>query len=331
MTLVVAALVAPSDAVAQTRIRIGTLAPQGTSYHRALLEMASKWQAATNGRVQVTIYPGTMGGEPELIRRMRLHQLQAAALTTTGVAAIDPGAGALQLMPMMFRDLNEVDYVREKLGPVLTQRLAQQGYVALFWADAGWVRYFSRDRVGTPDDLKKQKIFVTAGETQQFDMMKKLGFNPVALEWTDALTSLQTHMIDAVPTIPYFALAMQMNTVERYMVDVNWLPLVGALIVSKPTWDALSPADQQAMRTAAAEAGKQFQARGRQESDEAIAAMQKRGLTVVQPTAAELQQWRTLSTQLYPMIRGSLVPADMFDEVVRLLGEYRAHPHPGTD
>src|SRR6185295_9679479 len=119
-----------SVAFAQTRIRIGTLAPQGTSYHKALLEMASKWQQATNGRVQVTIYPGTMGGEPELIRRMRLGQLQAAALTTTGVAAIDPGAAALQMMPMVFHDLDEVQYVREKLGPTLAQRLAQHGYVS---------------------------------------------------------------------------------------------------------------------------------------------------------------------------------------------------------
>jgi hypothetical protein len=32
--------------------------------------------------------------------------------------------------------------------------------------------------------------------------------------------------------------------------------------------------------------------------------------------------------QLNPKVRGSVVPADMFDEVVRLLAEYRSRPAP---
>ena len=73
--------------------------------------------------------------------------------------------------------------------------------------------------------------------------------------------------------------------------------------------------------------GKQFQARGRVESDEAVQAMQKRGLKVVPLSPALEAEWRTTSEAFYPRIRGTMVPADMFDEVVRLLGEYRAaHP-----
>jgi hypothetical protein len=47
----------------------------------------------------------------------------------------------------------------------------------------------------------------------------------------------------------------------------------------------------------------------------------------VEPSAAAIQQWQTFAEQLYPMIRGSLVPPDLFDEVRRLSAEYRAaHP-----
>lgn len=324
------AALSPRAAAAQAtpvRIRLGTLAPQGSSYHRILQDMGEKWRVATNGQVQLTVYAGTMGSEVELVRRMRLGQLQVAALTTTGIGAIDPAVGALQQMPMMFHNLDELDYVRSKLEPVLAQRLVEKGYVVLFWSDAGWVRFFGRQPAVRPDDFKKMKVFVTAGETEQFDLMKSAGYWPVALEWTDALTGLQTRMIDAVPTIPYFALAMQVHTVASYMLDLNWLPLVGATIMTKKSWDALPPATQAAMRTAATEAGVQFQARGRTESTEAVEAMRKRGLTVVPiPPAAEAE-WRAMSEKLYPQIRGSLVPADMFDEVVRLLKEYRAaHP-----
>ncbi len=309
---------------APTRIRLGTLAPQGTSYHHILQEMGERWRVATNGQVQLTVYAGTMGSEVELVRRMRLGQLQAATLTTTGIASIDPAVVALQQMPMMFRTLDEADFVRSRLEPNLIRRLADRGYVVLFWADAGWVRYFSRQLVVHPDEFKKLRIFVTAGETQQFDLMKSGGYLPVALEWNDALTALQTRMIDAIPMIPYGALSMQVHTVAKYMLELNWLPLVGATIISKKTWDALPPESQASLRAAAIKAGEDFQARGRKESDEAVQAMRTRGLTLVPiPPAAEAE-WRAMSERLYPQIRGSIVPADMFDEVVRLLAEYRS-------
>lgn len=311
---------------APVRIRLGTLAPQGSSYHRILQEMGEKWRAATNGQVQLTIYAGTMGSELELVRRMRAGQLQAAAISTQGIASIDPGVGALQSMPMMFRTLDELDYVKAQLEPVLDRRLESKGFTVLFWADAGWVKVFSRQRIDRPDELKRLKIFVTAGETQQFELMKSTGYSPVALEWADALTGLRTKMIDAVPTIPYYALATQVYTVANYMQELNWVPVVGALIINKKTWDALPPETQAAMAAAASETGKKFQAQGRRESDEAVAAMQKRGLSIVAIPPARQAEWRAAGEQLYPKIRGGMVPADMFDEVVRLVTEFRSRP-----
>ena len=309
---------------APVRIRLGTLAPQGTSYHRILQAMGERWRIATNGQVQVTVYAGTMGSEAELVRRLRLGQLQAATLTGVGIGDIDPAIGALQLIPMMFRTLEEYDYVRSQLEPVLARRLSEKGFVVLFWGDAGWVRFFTRHPAVRPDDFRRFKIFVTAGDNQQYDLMRSAGFSPVALDWSDALTALQTGMIDAVPTIPFFALSMQFNSVANNMLEVNWEPLVGATIVSRRTWEALSPEAQAALRAAAEDAGRQFQERGRAESDSAVAAMQRRGLTVVPVPPAAEAEWRAMSEKFYPRIRGTMVPADMFDEVVRLLTAYRA-------
>ena len=309
---------------APQRIRLGTLAPQGTSYHRILMEMGEQWRNRSGGRIQVTVYAGTMGSEIELVRRMRLGQLQAGTLTVIGIREIDPAVSALTQMPMMFRSLEELQYVRSQLEPTLEARLAARGFFVLFWGDAGWVRYFSRRPALQPDDFRKMKIFVTAGDTKQLDLMKSAGYPPVSLEWSDALTALQTGMIDAVPTIPYFALAMQFYTVANHMLEVNWAPLVGATIITARAWDAFPRETQAMMREVAAASGARFQDAGRSESDESVAAMRKRGLTVTPMTPAADSAWRTMAEGFYPEIRGSLVPADMFDEVVRLLGEYRA-------
>ena len=308
---------------APVRIRLGTLAPQGTSYHRILQEMGERWRVATNGQVQLTVYAGTMGSEIELVRRMRVDQLQAATLTVQGLQTIDPAVKALQVMPMMFRTLDEVEFVRARLEPMLARLIGERGFVVLFWADAGWVRYFTRRPALHPDDFRRLKIFATAGDNAQADLMRSVGFPTVSLDWSDALTALQTGMIDAIPTIPFAGLSSQLYTVADNMLELNWAPLVGATIINRTTWDRLSPETQAALRAAAAEAGTQFQARGRIEGDESVAAMRRRGLTVVPVPPAVEAEWRTVAESFYPRIRGALVPADMFDEVQRLLAEYR--------
>ena len=310
---------------AQTRIRLATLIPSGTSYHHSLQEMGEKWKKASNGALALTIYPdGVMGSEDEIVRRMRIGQLQAAVLTVSGLSAIDPAVGALQKMPLVYRSLDEAAYVRGKLAPDLARRFADKGFVVLFWTDGGWVRLFSKEPGMVPQDFKKMKIFVTAGDVTQSELYKSAGFNPVLLEWTDVLTSLQTGMVDALPTVPLHALANQFYLSTHHMLEINWIPLVGALIMTKKSWDGLSPEQRDAMMKAAADCGQEFQTNNRQENQGALEAMQKRGLQIHPVTKEAEQEWRRFSESMYPQIRGHIVPADTFDKVLQLLGEYRA-------
>ncbi|MDO9190195.1 MAG: TRAP transporter substrate-binding protein DctP, partial [Sulfurimicrobium sp.] len=145
-----------------------------------------------------------------------------------------------------------------------------------------------------------------------------------SLETSDVLPALQTGLINVVPATPYYALAAQFSSPAPYMLDINWAPIVGALVVTRKAWDAMSPAGQEALRAAAAKSGAEMRAKARVEDGEAIAAMQKRGLQVTRPTPAQEAEWRKFAEGIYPKIRGTMVPAETFDEVKRLLAEYRA-------
>ena len=183
-------------------------------------------------------------------------------------------------MPMTFRTLEEVDYIVQKLQPMLEKRLEAKGFVALFWSDTGWVRFFSKDPVIGPDDLRKTKLFVEAGSPAYVDLYRSVRLNPVPLEAVDILPNLQTGLINAAPLPPSYALAGQVDRAAPNMLDLAWAPLVGALVVSKKTWDAIPPETRDAMRQAAVEAGAKMKAEGRRESVESVEAMRKRGLTV---------------------------------------------------
>ena len=303
------------------RIKVATILPRGTSAHQALLEMAAKWRQVG---VTATLYTdAVMGGEAETVRRMRIDQIQGALLSVGGLTEIDRSVTALQLMPMVFHSLDEVAYVREKLRPLLEKRLEEKGYVALFWGDAGWVQIFSRKPVLHPDDLKKQKVFVLASDGSQVDLMKTAGFHAVPLEYTDTLTGLQTGLIDAVPTTPFYALAGQFYLPASYMLELNYVPLGGAFVVTRKAWDGLTLAMQDVIRQTGDETGKKITLQSLREMQESVAAMTKRGLKVSRMTPEAEAEWRTLFESVYPKLRGGLVPADMFDEVRRLLRDYR--------
>src|SRR6186997_823932 len=105
------------------RIRLGTLAPRGTSWHRALLEMGEKWRAGQGAGATFIVYTdGSQGGEADMVRRMRVGQLNAALLSVVGLNDIDDSVTALQKMPLVFRSWDEVDHVREKLRPAMEKR-----------------------------------------------------------------------------------------------------------------------------------------------------------------------------------------------------------------
>ncbi|MGD1084784.1 MAG: TRAP transporter substrate-binding protein DctP [Verrucomicrobiota bacterium] len=307
------------------RVRLGTLAPKGSSYYKELAAMGEKWRLASNGSVSLTIYPdGTMGGETDMVQRMRLGQLQAGLLTASGLAVIEPGVSGLQLMPMTFRTLEEVDYIVQKLQPILEKRLEARGFVALFWGDSGWVRFFSKDPLLVPDDLRKTKLFVEAGSPAFVDLYRSARLNPVPLEEVDILPNLQTGLINAAALPPNYALAGQVDRAAPNMLDLAWAPLVGALVVTKKTWDDIPPETRDAMSQAAVEAGAKMKAQGRRESVESVEAMRKRGLTVHPLTPEAEAQWRREIEAAYPKIRGSIVPADIFDQVTNQLAIYRA-------
>jgi TRAP-type C4-dicarboxylate transport system substrate-binding protein len=306
-------------------LRIGSVVPKNSLYHRELLSLGEAWRSAQGGDARFTVFTdGSQGGEAELSRRMRIGQLQGALMSVVGLREIEPSIAALQNLPLAFRSWEEVDHVREKMRPAMEKRFFDKGFVVLGWGDAGWVRFFSKEAALRPADFKGRKFFAWGSEPEQQAIMKSLGYTPVPLETADILPAMQTGMINVLPSTPYFALASQVYGTAGHMLEINWAPIVGALVVTRKAWEAMTPAAQQALRAAGERTGTAMRAQARKEVDEAVAAMQKRGLVVDRPNAEQLREWNELAANLYPRIRGTMVPADTFDEVFTHLKAYRA-------
>ena len=313
-----------SAAEEPVKIKLGTLAPKGSLYHQALQEMGESWKRAQGDGATFTVYAdGTQGGEIDVVRRMRVGQLNAGLLSIVGLSEIDSTVSAMQKIPLMYRSWNEYEYVLDKMRPALEKRLRDKGFVVLFWVEAGWIKFFSKEPAVRPSEFKQMKIFVWFGDEEQVKIMKHIGYRPVALETADILPALQTGMIDVLPLTPMYTLSYQFYAPLPHMLDLNWAPLAGAAVITRKAWDVMSPAGRDALMKAAAKAGADIRVRSVLEDQESIEVMKKRGLWVHTLTSEADAEWRQLAETAYPMIRGKTVPAETFDEVNRLVQEYR--------
>lgn len=307
-------------------LRLATLAPKDTSFDKTLRKMGQTWRQETNGKTSLIVYAGgSQGSESELIKKMRINRLHAALLTGIGLSDIDDGVAVFQKVPLLYRNFEELEYVMGKLSPVLEKRILDQGFVVLTWIDSGWVRIFSKNPLLTPDDMRQSKLFTWSGDPQQTDLLKKMGFRPIPIESTEIVSSLTTGLVDTVPMPPFYALASQTYSSAPYMLDFNYTPIIGAIVISKRMWERFSEEERAAMKAAAEEAGREMTVSGRKESEESISVMADSfGLKSNQLNDNLREQWQSVSTEAYGHIRDNTVPGEIWDQAIEYLQEYRA-------
>jgi TRAP-type transport system periplasmic protein len=298
-------------------IKMATLAPQGSEWHQVLQEMGAAWQKASNGKVAFRLYPGGVAGDDaDVVRKMRLGTLNAGLLSAAGLTDIDRSVLAIEI-PMAYADYGELDCVIEQIGPQIEKQFDAKGFVLLGWSDAGWAYFFTQSPVKNPDEMKKLKMFVWAGDDQYVELWKKAGFNPVPLPSTEISTALQTGLVNAVTSTVQGVVLLQWYKQVQYMTDLKWAVFLGAIVVTKSTWEKI-PADvRPALKELARNACRRLSEFSRQSEPKDIAVLQQHGVKVVPVDGGALGQWRGLIDGVLPQVRGSYVPTEPLDAALK--------------
>ncbi len=326
------AVIAPADAVSQQRVRVklATLAPDGSPWHVILEDMGHEWQKATDDRVRLVIYPGGVAGDDRAtLRKIRHGQLQAGALTVIGLVELDDAFNVFQI-PLFFESTDEFFYVLDRLSPVLSQRLEERGLVVVHWGYGGWVYFFSKAPTPTVSDLKRLKMYTSAGDDRMVRIWRRNGYNPVVLSATDIMVGLQSGMIDGLPAPPLGALAFQWYRQTPYMLSQGLAPLVGATVIDKRTWAKMSKEDQAALLESARRAASRLTSEIPQKDEQALAEMIMRGLQVIPVDLDdEAGSWRAAAESFAESFRATMVPQEVFTLALQYRAEYRRR-NPGV-
>jgi TRAP-type C4-dicarboxylate transport system substrate-binding protein len=321
--LLAAALAAllPAVAAAQVTIKLATLAPQGSTWHELLKEMAQRWEQASNGRVKLRIYPGgSQGSEGDMVRKLAVGQLQAASISNVGMHDVVTEPQVLSV-PFLFDDAEQMECAFSKLRGRFDAALDKRGLIALQWSRIGSVQLFCSKPFRTPAEARDAKVWAWEGDPKSVEAYRLSGLKPVVLSATDMMPALQTGMIDCLPNVPLYMLTSRMFERANHMLDVPWSYMIGATLVRKDAWERI-PADLRPKLAAiAAELGRKVDAEVRRLNVEAVTAMQKQGLEVVK---GDPVPWRAAIEKSWPAVRGGVVPADVFDDAKAARDQCRA-------
>jgi TRAP-type transport system periplasmic protein len=308
-------------------VKLATLIPTGSFWDRGLRDMAAKWESVSGGAVRVRVYGGGVAGDdPDMIRKLRIGQLQAATVTVSGLTEIDP-AFALFEVPMFFASYGELFHVLDALAPELERRLEVHGFRLLHWGHAGWIHFFTTRPVASLADFQELRVFVWAGDDRMTGMWRERGFRPVPLAATDVLAGLETGLFQALPSTPIAALSLQWFRSAPYMIDLPLAPLLGATIIDERAWQRLPEASRPALLGAAHDTGDVFAREIPAQESQAVAEMQRRGLEVLHVVGGPAEaEWRASAEDFAGAMREAFVPPEIYDRAVALRDAYRAGP-----
>ncbi|MEW8354341.1 MAG: TRAP transporter substrate-binding protein DctP [Candidatus Thiodiazotropha sp.] len=309
---------------AGTTLKIATLAPDGTSWMKEMRAAAKQIQQQTEGRVRIKFYPGgVMGNDNSVLRKIRVGQLHGGAITGGGLSAIYRDA-QLYTLPFQFRNLQEVDAVRQVMDPLIIAGLKNEGYVSFGLSEGGFAYLLSNRPVKTTKNMRELKIWIPEGDEINANMFQALGISPVPLPLTDVLTGLQTGLIDTIASAPVGAIALQWHTRVNYLTQVPLAYLYATLVLTETAFNKLQKPDRSVVREILGATFDRIDRQNRMDNEKALAALQKQGIEFVSPSADQQQAWEQhANTTLNKLSEEKLFSKAMFSRMQTLVQQYR--------
>ncbi len=329
LAIVITALSASAVYSQQYVIKFATVAPEGTTWMNVMKEFDAALRKESGGRLGFKFYAGGVAGdEKDIIRKIRIGQLQGGGFTGVGMGQIAPEERVLDT-PFLFHSTAEIDYVYNKFTPEFTKAFEQGGFVFLGWAEVGFVYVFTQKPVYSVEDMKDVKAWMWEGDPIAEASFKVLKLAPIPLSIADVNSALQTGMINCIYSSPYAIIPLQWFTKMKYMLDVPLANSSGAALVSKKFFDSLPQDLQQILLKDGQIYMSKLTQLSRQDNQKALQTLESKGIKITHPrSASDLSYYYQTGEEARQMLVGRLYSADLLHQVESTLQEFRKE-HPG--
>ena len=309
---------------AQIQIKIATLAPQNSEWAEKFQKGSIEIQERTENRVKLKFYwGGAQGNAKKILQKIKIRQLHGGTFSPTDFQELYPDLNIYGL-PFLFKDFDEVDYVRDRVDNQLEQGFKNLGFNTYGFAGGGFAYILSNEPIREYEDLKNKKIWLPQGDLISYEAMRSLNLLPVPLPMTDVLTGLQTGLIDIVAIPPVVALALQWHTKISYITRVPVLYAMGFLAIDSKIINRINTDDQKVLNEVINRIYSEVDSNSQQDSENAYEALSKIGIQEIQFDGDEYQKLTDLLEEpTKKMANDGFYSLELFNEIKMYIDDFR--------
>mgnify|MGYP006266524777 CR=1 FL=1 len=304
-------------------VKVASSAPENSPWGEALNQIASEWSEISGGEVEMQIFHNAIAGEEEdVVRKMRVGQIDAGIFTTVGLAEIADEIMTIST-PFLIRSNEEFEYVFEQMKEDFGQAIERRRFNVLGWSRAGWIRFFADTPIRTPDDLKEITLAAGGQDTDLLRAFRVMGFRITPVGLNEVLTSLNSGMINAFYSSPISAAGFQWFSQAPNMLNVKVAPFIGGFIATQRAWSRIPDDLKPQLLASVEEAVGRLDREVAELEQEAIDTMERYGLNVITPNRQELREWYNILDNNEDRLVGEVFPEDQYNTIRRHIQEVR--------
>jgi TRAP-type C4-dicarboxylate transport system substrate-binding protein len=232
-------LVLPAGPAASLELKIATLSPDGSPWMQKMRQGAKEVAEKTSNRVHFKFYPGgIMGNDKAVLRKIRIGQLHGGFLTGGSLIKVF-GDAQVYSLPLKFRSLQEIDYVRERMDHYMMTGFEKGGFITFGLAEGGFAYVMSNAPVRSVEELRNHKVWIPDHDPTVSEAMHAFGIKPIPLSIADVRSGLQTGLIDTVTVSPIGAIVLQWHTQVKYLTELPMAYIYGLLAVDRKAFSKI--------------------------------------------------------------------------------------------
>ena len=271
-------------------MKLGHYAPMSHPGHEAAKMFADNVAKKTNGSVKIAVFPDNqLGSPPEMLEQNILGTIDMS-MPTQGALDKYSKKFAVVMLPFVFRDANHAFKVLD--GPFIqwaAPDLEKQGLVFIANWDWGFRNLTNNVRpINAPDDVKGLKIR-TPPEIQLQAAMEALGGNVTKIAFPELFLALKQGVVDAQENPLSVIYHNKFYEAQKHLALTNHVYNSWVHVMSKKTWDKLTPAQQKVVREESKVAGDWMRAQIQKEEANLVSQLQQKGMQVTTPKQAEFK------------------------------------------
>lgn len=320
---------------AATTLKMASLAPKKSTWTKIFKRLAKELNAQTDGEVTVDLYvSGVQGDEKEVVEKMRTGQIQMAAITAVGLGKIVPDALIFQL-PGLFDTPKELDRARKAVAGKIEAKMEAEGFILLGWGDVGPYYFFTNTPVVTPSDLANVKLWVWTDDPIAQAVARHAGANGVPMGVPSVTAALANGKVDGYFSSPLVAASLRWYNRVTHVSPTPIAMGIGAMVISKKAFEALSKSQQSVLRELASKAAGMLTKKVRKDNRKTLKLMAagayedaavnaagrltvgapKEGATKPVVSSFDDAAWQAVFRKVQDDLAGKVYPKALLDEV----------------